>query len=202
MKSVFKFIKAIAVIVLINTTANATTPSIKIEEIGAKSLGLFIENLDEQSLSISLMDANQNYLYQDVSVNEDSYATKLNLKNLPSGEYTVVIENDYFIKTQPVQVVYQGLIVKPEAADMVYKPTIRRNGDYLDLDMLLLTDQLVEISIIDYEGRVNFEDQILNERLIQKRFNLSHLETGVYNVFVSWYQNDVRHTENKSIVVE
>lgn len=189
MKNGLKILGALLCCFLFYTSIWAA-PTISIRNLGTntKSIALYIENPDMMALTISLIDEDDVKLHNDILDEQDSFAKRYNLKNLPAGEYTIVIENNYFIKSQPIHVGGDDVKVMKEEEVTIYKPAIKRNGNFIDFDMLLLGDAKVVLKIVDYKGRSNFVEVIENEEWIQKRFNIGKLEEGDYSLTVSWRQ--------------
>lgn len=146
-----------------------------------------------ETLQISLFDDEDVKLHEDLLFAQLSYSKRYNLNKLPSGKYTLVIEHDSFIETQPIVVSRDDVEVMRDKALTVYKPVLRKNGHFIDLDMLLLSDAKVLIKIVDSDGKVNFTELTENQNLIQKRYNIEQLEKGTYKLTVSWRQGSADH---------
>lgn len=120
----------------------------------------------------------------DVVLKEDvrpsATVRKYNLKNLPEGSYTLIVNDDLRVSAQPFEIDREGVVLSLET-ETTYKPVINNDSDYLDFN-LFAKGNPVNITILDAENNVLFREAY-RSAAIHKRFDISSFRKGRYTFF-------------------
>ncbi|HLF64477.1 MAG TPA: hypothetical protein VI603_12020 [Saprospiraceae bacterium] len=172
-----------ALLICLSATLGFATsaPEVTIVDAGQKSFALYIENAESGFVHVALKDVHDVVLLSDRVKNEEAFARKYNLVNLPAGDYFLFVEDGARTIVQPIALTEDGLAIN-EKMVQVFAPAIMVNHDKLDFTMLCLDETSVTIEIIDDEGRENYAATTLEQGSVQRRFDISALESGKYTV--------------------
>lgn len=165
------------------TLANEGLLSIQIRVEEEKSFSLHLDNLKDKAVEIRLVDKNGYTLITEQVANQQTYAKRFNLMNLPTGLYQIEVESDLSLQIRTLFVKKDGLELAEDGKE-IYKPVINQKPDYLDLSLLQLKRANTTLQIRDAYGTVLFSEKVYQFGSIQKRFNLSQLEPGSYTLAV------------------
>ncbi|WP_235298108.1 T9SS type A sorting domain-containing protein [Portibacter marinus] len=114
---------------------------------------------------------------------KDLEGRKYNLKYLPNGTYNMVIESDTKKAIHKLVVTNQSISISKDKNGVVFKPTIKKTENGIDLNQLAL-GRAVEVTISDSNG-VFFTQNYKGITSINRRFDISKLPAGIYTVAVS-----------------
>jgi len=157
--------------------------SIQIRVESEKSFSLYLDNLKEKAVEIRIVDKGGRTLISEQIANQQAYAKRFNLMNLPLGLYQIEVESDLSLQIQTLSVKKDSLELAEDRKE-IYKPVISQKPDYLDLSLLQLKRANTTLQIRDSYGNVLFSEKVYQFGSIQKRFNLSQLEPGRYTLAV------------------
>lgn len=121
-----------------------------------------------------------------VLVFDDKYSTKkgkkFNLKNLPSGEYSILIANDLKSTKQEFVITSEEIQLLPNAVT-IYKPVINVEYDHIDLNYLSNSNSVtISVSNTNHDiFNIGYNDQVS----ISKRFDIRALPKGNYTFNVT-----------------
>ena len=160
----------------------ASPPEISVVDAGQKSFVLYIDNAKSGFVHVTLKDVKGVVLLTDRVKNEESFARKYNLVNLPAGEYLLFIEDGARMIAQPIAVGNDDLVIQATLATKLFAPAIQMSQDKLDFTMLCLDATPVTIEIIDETGRENYAATTIEQGSVQRRFDISNLEPGRYTI--------------------
>ncbi len=160
-------------------------PSITVVDAGEKSFALYIENTESGLVQIGLKDGNGVTLLNDRVRNQASFARKYNLVNLPAGEYILFVEDGSKTTAQPITLNSDGLEIPEEKKMKIFAPAILINQNKLDFTMLCLRETSVTIKIFDETGNENYLATTLEKGSVQRRFDISSLDSGRYTIVTS-----------------
>lgn len=165
--------------------ANSDVPSIKIMKTGLDKLSLVMEDLSlGTEATVSIEDTKGFVLISEEVKKTNSFAKVFNLKNLPAGDYKMVINTQTRKTIQPITLTEKDITVDVNKRKVIFHPTIRMNESFLDVTWLGNRISDVKVSISNEQGVVVFGDNIKNVFKIEKRYNVAQLERGVYTVRV------------------
>jgi len=172
-------------ICMIAGLAIAGSPDITISNAGQKSFTVNMETVHSQVIYVKITDDNGVTLLNDRVKNQESFARKYNLVNLPAGEYTLSVETGAKTYLQPIVVGDKDLTIPKEDMMSVFSPAVRLNQDKLDFTLLCLHDAAVTIEIYDADGNVDYSGTTQERGSVQKRFDISNLTAGKYTVMTT-----------------
>ena len=149
------------------------------------SIVISFNNWNGSKLNVSIFDESEELVFEDRLNTSKSDGIRYNLRNLESGKYIVVLENEYKIVKEKL-ILFDGKIVEKDA-DEYFKPVITKNGDKVKVNFLSYNDNAT-VSIYNEAGTLVFEELSSDAKPLSKTYNISDLERGSYTIKVS---NDI-----------
>lgn len=166
--------------------AGTLEPNISLVQKGVKTYVMKLGSA-ATDLSISIKDKEGLVLYSDMAHSGSNYQKTYDFSQLPNGQYTIEVENEFVIKSAAIDVLASRIIVADENIT-IHKPIVKINGDFLDLNFLNLKEKNVEFQLYDSSGRMVFSQDLNKDVLVSKRYNISQLPRDSYSVVI--YNND------------
>ncbi|MFT4666959.1 MAG: hypothetical protein ACI9XB_003927 [Gammaproteobacteria bacterium] len=163
------------------------------------SFVLKLTNIKQAKIQVTLKDEKGATLYNETLMQASLDQKKYDIGKLSSGNYTLVVAYDAVIKVQPIK---KGKVLEIEAEDLqtIFQPCIRQHSQYLDLDMLCLSDLKISLKITDVDGNVIYKELVQPKGSLQRRFNFSTLEYGLYS-FTLIIEDPVLYKEFSETIV-
>jgi len=153
-----------------------SNPSILVER--AKTLVVNTSGWKSDKVNVQIKEASGTIIMDEVVSNLKN-SRSYNLKNLPSGSYTVEISNELKLTVQSFEI--EGNFVKTSNdIATLYKPVVNWNNNHLDINLLTLGAK-VELNINDDQSNTIFEKKF-DTPTVHKRYDFSKLEAGRYTV--------------------
>ena len=156
-----------------------------------KSFALYLNEIDFPSVKISIKDDEGRNLYMKVLKNQDSFAKKFDMSQLPQGAYTLSLEDEQSIQNIPLSIVDSNVQIDMDEKTRVYKPFFKQDSDMLDVMVFSPAKSQHQITIYDDANQVVYNETIDGQTTIEKRYNLANLAPGKYNVTIE--SNDYRY---------
>jgi len=144
------------------------------------SVSISFENWKQTDLSIKIMMEDNTIIFHDRLDTKKSDGIKYNLKNLESGKYSIVLE-DEAKRVEETIILFDGKLVEKEAK-VIYKPLIENMGDKIKVNFLSYSGEAV-VSIYNEYGTV-YHEKFINASPLNKLFNISDLNPGTYTMMV------------------
>lgn len=164
--------------------AKDDNPFISINTIGSeKKVSLVLKNLRTPT-TIRLESALEGVLLEEEITNEE-YARVLNLNELSTGNYKLVVSTGVRETEQPISITRTGLSLNIGDRREFFAPVVRMNGSLLDVSLLNSNLTTLKLRIEDAEGVLVYEDEARNVVKVEKRYNLSKLPVGEYTVVLN-----------------
>lgn len=164
--------------------AKIEDPFISINTIGSeKKVSLVLKNLKTPT-TIRLESVLEGVLLEEEITNTE-YARVLNLNELSTGEYKLVVNTGVRETEQPLSITRTGLSLNINDRKLFFAPVVRLTGQLLDVSLLNNQLTTLKLKIEDAEGLLVFEDEVRNVVKVEKRYNLSKLPVGEYTVVLS-----------------
>ena len=117
-----------------------------------------------------------------VSANKKkAFVKSFNLKDIPTGNYTLVVEDDSKFSTYRIDLYKDSLFLDKENTGVIFKPSVILEERLLDISMLTLNQGETAISIFNDQDEM-VHTNLSEEDQINKRFDLSQLQSGQYTV--------------------
>lgn len=180
-----KTIKIFATLViccLTNLSFASISPEVTIKATGTKKFTVSIDNTNGGRVDVLLKDINGEVLQNDRIRKRAVISQSYNLERLPVGEYKLYIEDGAKTITQSIVVNEHRVTVPKNLKAEYFAPAVVVNNDKLDFTMLCPRETLVIIEIIHETGHKNYSMGTCEKGSVQRRFDISALEPGVYTV--------------------
>jgi hypothetical protein len=174
-------------------------PTFSVEVLERSALVLQITDAKEKEIQVTLKDDNGNTIHSETLTSSNLVQQKYNLKELPVGDYFLVVTYGTVIKVQPIKKGYTTLEINAEDLRTIYQPTIKQHSTYLDLNMLCHSNQKISLEIRDSEGHVIYKETIQQKGALQRRFNLFVLDKDLYTFTVSIVDTAINEAFEKII---
>lgn len=194
MKNFLVFVLAIA-LTLVNTTQTiarsvernyvlaGTTVKISADE-NVKAVIVNINNIQNDVVKVTLEGNDGTVLFTEEVSKVGRFAKKLNLSQLESGSYKLIVRKNLTKTIQPFDLTDTGVQLNENERKEKFLPAIFQRGNMVDVNCLASNYTNVYVRIYDNEGRLVFENANYVVFQVQKRFNLSNLPAGAYVVEV------------------
>lgn len=161
-----------------------TTVKISADE-NAKALTVNIINIQNDVVKVTLEGADGSVLFTEEVSKVAKYAKKLNLSQLESGSYKLIVRKNLTKTIQPFELSETGILLNSSERKEKFLPSIIQKGNSVNVNLLASNYTNVFVRIYDNEGRLVFEDANYVVFQLQKRFDLSRLSSGAYVVEVA-----------------
>ena len=194
MKNFLVFVLAIA-LTLVNTTQTiarsvernyvlaGTTVKISADE-NVKAVTVNINNIQNDVVKVTLEGNDGTVLFTEEVSKVGRFAKKLNLSQLESGSYKLIVRKNLTKTIQPFDLTDTGVQLNENERKEKFLPAIIQRGNMVDVNCLASNYTNVYVRIYDNEGRLVFENANYVVFQVQKRYNLSNLPAGAYVVEV------------------
>lgn len=159
-------------------------PFLKVSDKEAKVLTLRMATDATEKFKISLKDNFGKVLFSENIANSNGYIKSFDLKNLTSGEYTIEMENETYTKVMPVTIDSESIVISHPTFETVYHPYVKVSNKKMDLNYLNVNQEVTAMVIRDAAGKIIFKNALGSDLNFSKRFDLSKLPVGSYNVEV------------------
>lgn len=176
-----KFLNLIIVSFLVLTSFTAQAGIIISPKANEKAIIVSFESEIEASLKVTIRDEKGGLIFKDLIQAEKVYGKKYNLKNLKNGVYDVVIEDSQKRTIESIDITSDKIELLAKRTS--FKPAMEFKDNTLDFNLLAFGKN-TSIKIFDDNSDLVFEETIVNQPTICKKYNLSNLKDGLYNIRV------------------
>jgi hypothetical protein len=149
--------------------------------IEQKIISIYIDGIKPKEVEIRMVDREGEVLMTDFFNTEDFKKRNYNLINLPDGTYKLEI-NDVQ-KTITMMLRINSDILEIEKEESLYKPHSFFQEQKWNLSVMSMGND-VNVRIVDQTGNLVYEEEIIGQLSIQRRYNLSKLNKGSYTFYV------------------
>lgn len=159
---------------------------------GTKKMAISMDEINKPA-KIELLDQ-QGIILTSTKVKSSSYQSIFDLSTLPEGKYflSIFLNNKEWM--QPIVIKTDDLFIDKKAVREYFSPVFNTNSNKLDLVLFNQFLSPVEIQILNQNGQPVFNEKLGSVLRVEKRFDLSQLETGTYTVVVSAHDRNYYHT--------
>ena len=157
-------------------------PFLKVSDKEAKVLTLRMATDAADEFKISLKDNYGQLLFSENVVNSNGYIKSFDMKNLIAGVYKIEMENETYTKVMSVTIDNKSIEIVHPSFKTVYHPFIKVSENKLDLNYLNVNEDATAMVIRDNNGDVIFKNLLGNDLNFSRRFDLSKLSDGSYQV--------------------
>lgn len=174
--------KAAAAIVLLASgflaSANESEREISLSTENQKAVVLKMNNI-KAGTQISLRDDNGKLLFED-KANANQYGKVFNLSLLEKGELQLEIENGETLEVMSILVTDSSASIEQGSEKVFHKPIVKHNGE--SMKIYFGASSSMKITVLDQFGDVAFKDNIKEDASSLKRYDVSKLSSGKYNI--------------------
>ena len=171
---------------LITLASNISELTVKISD--PNTIALNVSNVIDAEIHVTLKDAFGETLHDETLAQNNINSRKYNLRQLPTGNYTLLVSYDDVIKIQSIK--KENSHIETISMQTITSPKFIQHKEYVDMYITCSTDLDLSIEMRDEADNTIFSDNG-NLGTVQKRFNLSQLENGEYKFFVRVSGNTV-----------
>lgn len=171
--------------------ANNYIPVFKVE---GDKFYLSLENASAQT-SVRILDGKGFAWVEEKVAVSGPFKKVFNLESLPSGSYTLIIKSKLKETIQPITITEQELIMDESKGTVYFQANLLKKRGNLNLSLSNPTNSIVRIFVLSPEGRIVYQDEIEDQLVIDKSYNLKQLAAGHYTVMV----DNARDTYTQSI---
>lgn len=164
--------------------ANEAEPDVRIATMAdAKKFSLELANIEAGATTVTLYDAKGVALINEKAGN-NTYGKVFNLVNLPTGSYELVITTTNRDIVQPLELTFEGVEMDENQRKVYFAPAILTNKTNLDISFF--RGKITDVTVGIYKGsELFFEETFDNIIKVERRYDLTSMPKGVYNVMVT-----------------
>ncbi len=151
--------------------------------VNNKAIDVRIKNTKNSTVNISLVDSQGQELFNQARDNK-RLNERLNLKNLPFGNYNLIIKKDLIKTIQPFEINIKGVVMSEKSMIKKYLPQIIQRGKSFDVNVLLNKIDNIQVRVYDNLSNLIFADNNKNGFKLNKRYDLTKFGNGVFTVEV------------------
>lgn len=175
--------KAVAAIVLLASgfiaSANESEREVSLTTENQKAVVLKMNNIKEGT-QISLRDENGKLLFQD-KAEASQYGKVFNLSLLKKGELQLEIENNETLELMSIEVTENSASLKTGSEKIFQKPIVKHTDDLMKIYFGKGHSDM-KVKLIDQYGTIAFRDNVNSKESSFKRYDISKLSSGRYNI--------------------
>ncbi len=172
--------------------AGSRVPFIKLERSGEQGLHLYMDSLSDLA-QLTIYDTDKVVLFQDKIDQKFDFKRKFDLSKLPDGSYIFEIDHGNQIKQYSFTILNNEVSIADHCA-AIFKPTFISKEYNLDISYLNLDKEAVSLSIYDQNGKNLVSEKVVNKQIVEKRYDLSLLPNGNYQVVIKTADRVFVHT--------
>ena|GEM_PF-863096 len=161
-------------------SASELDPNVK--TTAAKTIMIIFDQTINAPVDVVLKDAKGFKLLEESLNSKDAKSRKYNLKNLPVGNYTLEIHEDFKITTESITIDNDAVIVTDE--DVTFKPVCSQTQDHWNINLLLLQKD-ADIIIYNTDEKPVYSAKFRGEQNVAQSFDISKLDKGNYNAVIT-----------------
>ncbi|HEV7349118.1 hypothetical protein [Telluribacter sp.] len=173
-----------------STTFGSTTHSgdVQVRVVSLKENKVLIaaESVSAQAVTVELMDANKNVLFVRKIRKNPSFAESYNLRKLADGAYFIKVSNASYSYVVPVEIKGGVTTVRQSEAEETQRPAVRLLENKLSVYTVLAGSSSFSLQLYNDQQKVVYSEQAqVVENILNRRYDLSQLPEGQYNVLVT-----------------
>ncbi|MBK6266652.1 hypothetical protein JKA74_16520 [Marivirga sp. S37H4] len=180
-------IAAVLLLIILPLVSFASgAPVVKLTKGANKMLTLRVGAIQSESIKVTLKDNFGHLLFSEQVTEKNEFIKRFDLNNLKSGHYKIEVESEMNIRVMPVQVNWEDIEIMEQEFSVLNKPFIKMNANGIfDFNLLNLESQKTTVLILDDKGKVVYKDYLGAFAEYKRRYDLSQLDKGNYNIIVN-----------------
>ncbi|MEM7575045.1 MAG: hypothetical protein AAF433_19220 [Bacteroidota bacterium] len=147
------------------------------------SFVLRLEQVIDTEIQVQIKDQRGFVLHEEGLSQQQAKSRRYDLRNLPAGNYVMIVDFDNQIKVQPIVKSATAIEVDNDLAETVIKPSLNYNNGLLDANFFAGAASAVDVKIQDDEGQVVYQERQELDSPFHKRYNLTQLPWGEYTFY-------------------
>jgi len=175
--------KAVAAIILLASgflaSANESGREISLSTENQKAVVLNMNNI-KIGTHISLRDEHGKLLFEDIA-DANQYGKVFNLSLLEKGELQLEIENNETLEIMSIEVTASSAAIMAGSDQLFQKPIVKHNGESMKI-YFGKSEHGMNVTMLDQYGDVAFKDKVGEGDGSLKRYDVSKLSSGKYNI--------------------
>lgn len=180
MKSLIKIYLTLALFISTLTVFAGVSPDYHVTPNGEHSFHLQLEKPRSSDMQISLTDAFGSILWSNEVESGQTFSKLINLNNLPTGHYSLIIEDDMKIEYQSINLEVDQIITDSKMKKTIFKPVYNYHDNIVDMIILHQSASDLKLTISDTTGEDIFSEIITGSGSVQKQYDVSQLPKGTY----------------------
>jgi hypothetical protein len=193
-KNIRKSILMVALLTASLNYANETT-SLEVKNEPVKKTVLTLKDVKKGN-TLLIKDTNGFVLYNEMIIQNGTYAKGFDLSALPDGDYLFELNKDLEIKTKPFTVKSNSVEFNEALETTFYKPFIKSENGKIFVSKLNLDEAATDIKIY-FENKAGiseliYSETIKNKKIIEKVFDVS-AENGDYTVILKTKEKEFKN---------
>ncbi len=170
-------------------------PFVKLTSKENKMITLRVGSAESDLTNIRIKNQFGEVLYTETVENVNGILKSFDLRHLKSGHYSIELENALNIEVLPISVTYDSVIVSENQFNTVHKPFIKlKENGIVDFNYLNLNSNKTSVLITNSKGNVIFKQDLGSQSGIEKRFDISSLDKGEYQIMVQSGDRNFKHS--------
>lgn len=168
-----------------NILTAATFPSIEITKADyEKKISFLAEGLSGEA-TLNLLDIKGFTLFTQSSTGQAAFGKILDMKALPDGKYVIEFVTATQEVLQPFTIQSDRISLFTEDQVTRFVPIVKTSEQFIDVSLLNNQIATVEVEINRDNGSLVYEEKVKNVLKVQRRYDMSKMEAGLYRVKIT-----------------
>ncbi|GAB3181131.1 hypothetical protein [Telluribacter humicola] len=182
---VFALVAGISSTALASTT-NTGNVQVRVVSLKENKILVASESASSEAVLVELLDASKSTLHSRKIRRNFSFAQSYNLSKLTDGDYFIRVFNSSYSYTVPVEIKEGVTTIRQQEAQEIQRPAVRLADNKLNVYALLAGSPTVSLQMFNDERKVVYSEEAqVNENILNRRYDLSQLPEGVYDVLIN-----------------
>jgi hypothetical protein len=170
-------------------------PFVKLTSKENKMITLRVGSAESDLTNIRIKNQFGQVLYAETVENVNGILKNFDLSHLESGRYKIELENDLNIEEFPITITWDSVTVAEKQFNTIHKPFVKlKENGIVDFNYLNLKSNNTSVLITNSKGNVIYKENLGNQSGIEKRFDISSLEKGEYQIMVQSGDRNFKHS--------
>ncbi len=170
-------------------------PFVKLTSKENKMITLRVGSAESDLTNIRIKNQFGQVLYAETVENVNGILKNFDLSHLESGRYKIELENDLNIEEFPITITWDSVTVAENQFNTIHKPFVKlKENGIVDFNYLNLKSNNTSVLITNSKGNVIYKENLGNQSGIEKRFDISSLEKGEYQIMVQSGDRNFKHS--------
>lgn len=169
-------------------------PFVKLTSKENKMITLRVGSAESDLTNIRIKNQFGQVLYTETVENVNGILKNFDLRHLESGRYNIELENSFNIEVLPITISFDSVTVSENQFNTIHKPFVRlKENGIVDFNYLNLNSNKTSVLITDSKGNMIYKEDLGSKSGIEKRFDISSLDKGEYQIVVQSGDRNFKH---------